>query len=50
MGCKVSAINSAEIIPITVTIEIEYNAGCFANISTPTPSIVVITESKIEVL
>ena len=40
----------AERIPIIETIEIEYKAGCFAKIKTPTPKIVVITERIIDVL
>ena len=40
----------AERIPIIETNEIEYNAGCFAKIRTPTPKRVVITDSIIEVL
>ena len=40
----------AENIPIIDTIEIEYNAGCFANINTPTPKIVVMTDKIIDVL
>ena len=43
-------MTKAESIPIIETNEIEYNAGCFAKIRTPTPKRVVITESIIDVL
>ena len=37
-------------IPISDNIEIDLKAGCFANIKTPTPRIVVITDRIIDVL
>ncbi len=49
-GWTVKATNTVIKIPIKLTNDIEYNAGCFAKINTPTPNRVVITESKIETL
>ena len=40
----------SEKIPIIETIEMEYKAGCFAKTKTPTPKMVVKTESIMEVL
>ena len=49
-GCTENEISIAENIPIIETMEIEYSAGCFAKTKTPTPKIVVKTESIMEVL
>ena len=46
----VKAKSIAENIPIMETTDIEYRAGCFANMRTPTPKMVVITDSMIDVL
>lgn len=46
----VKATIKADVIPIIVTIEMEYNAGCLAKTKTPTPKIVVITDNITDVL
>ena len=50
MGCTTKDINIAARIPIMEIVAKECNAGCFANIKTPTPKIVVKTDRIIEVL
>ena len=49
-GCSVLATSKTQSIPIMVISPIDFNAGCFANISTPMPINVVNAERKIEVL
>jgi hypothetical protein len=49
-GNTVKEIRMVDDIPITETNAIDFKAGCFAKISTPVPTIVVIPESKIDVL
>ena len=49
-GCKVYDIKTTDKMPIIDTKAIDLNAGCRANINTPMPVIVVIAESRIDVL
>ena len=47
-GMRIWDIITTQRMPMIEMIAIDLNAGCFANINTPRPAIVVIAERKID--
>ena len=47
-GIKICDINTTHTIPIIEIMAIDLNAGCFANIKTPSPAMVVMADKKID--
>jgi hypothetical protein len=47
-GINICDMMTTQAIPTIEIIAIDFNAGCFANINTPKPAIVVIAERKMD--